>query len=96
MDLYSELSEKVTANPPSADEIKSSLNQCESISLEDSIYLYALVLHHAVTIDHDTDPLPYKIKRLSSAGGVIINHFQLPAKLQQIVVRYITLIGQNN
>lgn len=96
MDLYTELSEKIMINPPTMDEVKSSLNQSESISLEDSIYLYALILHHAVTVDHDNDPLPYKIKKLSSAGGVIINHFQLPTKLQQIIVRYITLITQNN
>jgi hypothetical protein len=94
MDLYKELSEKAAAKPPSSEDIKSSLDKCEYLTFEQSIYLYALIIHYAVTVDHDTDPMPYKIKKLSPSGGVIINNFQLPIELQKIITKYIEITAQ--
>jgi hypothetical protein len=75
--------------PPSQEIWPHYVGRANNLDLVKAEALYAVIIHYNYITYKVIEPLPYGIRRLSAAGGVVLPCLSLPPILQYIIITFL-------
>jgi hypothetical protein len=97
MQLYNQLLSSVQNRPeylsgvsPPPENWHRYSNYAQSLDPIRAEALYAVIIHYHFLQYNTIEPYPYKIRKLSAMGGVVLECSNLPSNLQHIIIAFLT------